>query len=255
MLFLFVMDDIQLRNFFACTFLYLGILVLFSNLKAKKIFFAILIIFASTIHVSFYAYLLFLIVPLNDTDAKYGIKMGLIFFCLSILFLFFRQYLSFVSNILSIVDSKRAEGYSLLSSNYGGAYFILIQSVTSVFFWRAYCQECLNPTSLYDIQNKKNISQKKILFIYMNINFIAIAYCSLVIFSITFYRLLRNLYLINIVGFYTTSIKRNNHYYWIPVIIYLVFWLFLDIFPKGHYDLYVVPIFRNNLFIEDINFW
>ena len=252
MLFLFVMDDIQLRNFTACTFFYLGILVLFSDFRAKKIIFATLIIFASTIHVAFFAYLLFLIIPLDNPNSKYAIKIGILFFAFSIFFLFFRSYSSFISNLLLVFDSKRAENYSILASNYGGAYFIALQLATSMYFLYAYFQESKKTFVIYDEQNKKNINLRKILFLYVNINFMAFAYCSLTIFSITFYRLLRNLYLINIAGFYATSMNKKDHYYWIPTLLYLAFWLLLDIFPKGRFDLYIVPIFTNNFLIIDL---
>lgn len=222
-------DVIQLRNFIACFFLYCGLFVLISpDSKYPKLTFVIFNLLASSIHISFVFYFVFLLGDLK-------IKPWVIIAGSLAMSVFGHSFLSYLSNISYIAEnaflSDRAEGY-LESSSYWSVIICSCQYLIHYFV----CARFVADNKSQGIDSER----------FMKINtWLALLIIATSI-NMTFFRLFRNLLLfssIYIVNGYTKKRNVSN------TIILAMYFLIMSIFHFWRGSVYdnVNLIFTNNL--------
>lgn len=235
----FFMDGIQMRNFMALPFLYCGFCFLFSNLRYKKTLFALMILLAATIHSSFLGYLLFIVIP---TESKYEKGRQRIIVVLSVLlcllFYFGRSYLSYLNMFVSSVDEDRAFSYNANNTNYGPfiPFFIQLFSV--------YMLSSFSKCKVIDSCDNKRIHEGSEVLRYCTwINILGLLFVPFSFIQLTFYRLVRNLLLLN-VGAYTLVYKCKIKFS-IFILAYIALWFYTDYFILGDVESLIMPFFRS----------
>lgn len=250
-LYLIFLDYIQLRNFIACSVFYLALVVLLLQRQHWRILFVIFILVASSFHSSFIVYLMFLVIPSNEWNKSKIVKSIAIFAVIfSVFAVFSRNSISFVSDVISFVDVERSARYADKATNFGGLYFIVLQVATSVLmfiFVKGYEYDANGRF----IMNEKGelIDVQKTLRLIFYIDLLAIALCPMVVFSITFYRLLRNLYLINVIGFSLYSKKNKPVWMFVFLLLYIAMWSGIE-FCGGNFQRLVLPLFSTNVYFN-----
>ena len=248
MLYLIFLDYIQFRNLLASGVFYIALSILLSQGKNWKIWYTLVIVLAATIHSSFWAYLIFLLIPSIEWKNSKMIKtIALMTLFFSIISVFFRNFLSGAVDIVSIIDSEKSIRYADLSTNFGGLYFILLHlysaSAVGFLLW----QTKLKKNELYVNGYNNLINIRKTLQIIFYVDLLAFAFCPLVVFSITFYRLLRNLYLLNIVGLSLFGISGKPSWVFFLIVIYILLWICVEL-TGANFNNLVMLLFNSYVF-------
>lgn len=251
LLYLIFLDYIQLRNFIACCVFCLALVILLQQRQHWRILFVLFILLASSFHSSFIVYLMFLVIPSNEWNKSKIVKSIAIFAVIfSVFAVFSRNSISFVSDVISFVDVERSARYADKATNFGGLYFIVLQVATSVLmlvFVKGY-EYNVNGRFIVN-ENGELIDVQKTLRLIFYIDLLAIALCPMVIFSITFYRLLRNLYLINVIGFSLYNKKNQSVWMFVFLLFYIVMWSGIE-FSGGNFERLVLPLFYTNIYFN-----
>lgn len=248
MCYLMFMDDVQIKNFIACAAFGMGLSHLLKHDKNWKIQYVIWIIVAGTLHSSFWVYFLLLLIPKDEKKDKLMILIGLAALAFSIFVLFFRDHLNEIALIFSFIDEEKTEKYAVESNNFGSALFIIIQ-----FF----AVSCLFILKKYLVKNKVikyhgySISQSlQLIFI---VDVLSLMLVPAAIFSITFYRLVRNLFMLNAVAFSFGYYYAKNSRRLLPLLMLACYtWLyyFYDLTMEGNIEGILNPFFNNNIFFS-----
>jgi hypothetical protein len=250
MLYLLFLDYIQFRNFFGAGLFYIALVILVLQKKHWRLWFSICVICSALIHSSFWAYLIFLLIPSKKWENAKMIKtVALTAFIFSIVSVFFRNSLFFASDIISIIDAEKSIRYAELSTNFGGLYFIFLHLFSTctigLFAW----QYDKNAETKYVFSvGGELINIKKNIRIIFYVDLLSFALCPLVVFSITFYRLLRNLYLLNIVGFSIYGLKNKPIWGFFLLICYLFLWAYVEL-SGVNFNRLVMPLFETNIYL------
>lgn len=248
------MDNIQIRNFFASTFFYVACSYLLLQEKKWRLKFSLWTFLSSLIHTSFLVYFVFLLVPhniKNEIKNKYknsnSVKIVFIAsFIFTLFFLFNRDISQDIVSVLSSVDAGRMEIYSKLATNWGGILYALINIITTLF-----------SVALYRINLKSKVADSikernlTILGVIVTINILATAFLPFIIMSIEFYRLLRNLMVVNIIGFIITSRTSKRIIVLLGLLSYLFIWFYVTfLYNVTEFSRIIIPIFENNYFFN-----
>lgn len=246
----FFLDGIQFRNFLALPFLIIALVVMSKKVKHWKLIFLLLILFATLIHESFLAYLCFLLVPDDTTFKSKIIKThATIAIILCVVLFVFRKYLSIIVNLISTVDSDKAMSYSEVATNLGPLICFALQVVAILFSLYNY-KKMVRIQKYYDGDTEFEVRleiSKRILWM----NIIALYLLPFTMVQLTFYRLIRNIVLINYVPieFLGRYYKRTNIYVLFGV-VYLAIWQICEFNILNQFEVIVVPFFANNVFFQ-----
>lgn len=248
MCYLMFMDDVQIRNFIACAVFCMALSSLLLHQKNWRLTFFIWILVAATIHTAFWVYLIFLFIPNNTNKDKIITIIGIAALAFSIFVLFFRDYLYNVAMFFAFLDEEKTDRYAVESNNFGSALFIIIQffAITSVFFLKKYFVK-----GEMFVFNKQRVDQT-LQIIYL-VNVLSMVLVPAAIFSITFYRLVRNIFLLNAVA-YSVGFYYSKKPYRILSLLMLVFYTgmycYYDLDMDVNIEGVLEPFFNKNIFFS-----
>lgn len=252
MSYLIFLDYIQLRNFIASSIFYIALIFLIRQEKKWRIWYAFFITIAALIHSSFWIYFILLFIPTKEGNYTKIVKTITIFALLfSIMAVFFRNYLSFISEAVSIVDSSKGSSYAARATNFGGLYFISLHIF--ITFSIGQLLKNFDNFQYFQILSNYNVNISKIkqsLKMIFLVDLFAFTLCPFVVFSITFYRLLRNLYLMNIIGFSLYGLKNRPIWVFILFTSYIALWAFVE-FNGINLERLILPLFETNVLFLD----
>lgn len=246
----FFLDGIQIRNFLAMSFLIIGIVILVERKKFWRLWYTFIIIVASLIHISFFVYLIFLFIPSSNYNKGKLIKVhGIVGLLLTLFILSFgRQLLDVLISLLIYVDARKVESYTQVSSNFGAIIPITLQ-LLGIFVSRHVYRNLsrLKQNKPNDKKIEKDCNVTKTFF------WINLLSCYLIPFSIieiTFYRLIRNIVLINFItlGIGKKYFKESNNILLI-IIIYIIAWITTEFFILNDLEKIVLPFFTSNRYL------
>lgn len=250
LLYLIFLDYIQFRNFLACSIFYLALVVLILHDNHWKKKYALFVVIASLFHSSFLVYLLLLLIPSDKWNESKVMRCVASFSVVfSIFALFSRNSISFITDLVYLVDVERSARYADKATNFGGLYFITLQvlSCALMYFFVRNCDNGLINRCI--VVGNRLIDVKKSLRIIFYVDLLSLAFCPLVIFSITYYRLLRNLYLLNVIGFSLYGKKNRSALTYIFLLAYIYMWIHID-FRGVNFQRLVFPLFFSNLYFN-----
>lgn len=206
MIHLFVFDIIQMRNFISVSIIVYAIRYLVEYTNKGKIKYIICILIASTIHNTALFFLILIIIKRNNTNSF--VKFIAIFSIVGCIIVFFNGgKIPFISEIMN----------NLLEGTVRGTYLnvvVPLRYIISLFLLQivnfTMILICRNQSN--KIYNKEKISNEQREFINLIFwaNTIAFMFLPLYMQSINFYRLMRNL---NILNFICVSIASNGFKY------------------------------------------
>ena len=191
----FFMEGIQMRNFLAIPFLLVGFVILAKRMFCWRVWFLLTIGLATSIHSSFLAYSIFVFIPSSNVRIKNKMLWACLLGAIGVIafFFFFRSQLGFLINALVSFDETRGLHYTQKTTRLGILVPIFLQSLAIyiVNFIRLKISQCNDKSKkniAADIQTVTTILWIDVLATYL------ISFC---ILELTFYRLIRNLLLIN----------------------------------------------------------
>ena len=205
-----------------------------------------LTILAGLIHNIFFIYIPIFIFKKKH---KYLIHFGIVIFIINILLMMFlgRSYLVDVLNQISFINLK---SYFWIEMRWGFTLYWFIGFLSVFMTRRNYLTYRDKFNQSYNNYNPKHENFLKIVYI---LNVYMILFFPLLTIDSTFYRIIRNLYLINIVSsaiilfIKDKSFKKYKLDTKILTVVYIFTWFILEIIMNFEYI--VKPIFENNLFI------
>ena len=263
MIYQMIIDSEHFRNFISMTILLVAIRFLEKNLYKDKIKFLILVLIASSIHTAFILY-----TPLVFANTKSknrlikGIAIGTIFF--TIIIFLNNNRIPFLQLIINIIDDQKIIGYLSSKTNLGFLIPVVLHLTSVVLVWwsrRIITVKDSNTSIIVDLKDNgysegvrkiKDIELGNLIFW---INIIMIIFFPLYMLSVTFYRLGRNVLLLNfsIYSIASNKIGRKNAYKGIfdfAVICSAVLWLIMDLIVKTSPETVLIPFFTRNLFFN-----
>jgi hypothetical protein len=260
MLYPMIIDSEQLKNLIAFTFLFIGISFLIKNTFKNKIYFTIFLFLASSIHLAFILYL-----PLILINSSYKNKfirfIFFLFIFITLLIIVNNNQIPFINYLLEYIDNNRLQVYLLSKTNYGFLipFSLNIINIILVFLSRKIIVN--NNKQIRKYSNNSNITYKKqydikrdylfVDFVFW-INIISIVFFPLYIKSITFYRLSRNLIILNINSFSIASIRLrknsiNKLIFNLFVFLNIFIWFYSDLIVTTSINSVLIPFFLRNI--------
>ena len=244
--YLVILSAIQFRYFIALVIFLIGLnILLFSNYRFKKMIFSYFILIASTIHLSFLLYFVFLLISkISRGSNKEKIIASLTFVFCFIIFLNNNQ-IPGLSQVLGLIDNYKAQVYLNQTTNYGFIYpFILHLSSILLSFW------ALKLT----IKSQDNEAIPLVKNVY-KINLLVVLFFPFFMLQLTFYRLARNILLVNYLIFSQIIISKKIHYtkrYLFAFLVWnsVVLWVFIDLIITTPFDGLLAPFFTENIYLN-----
>lgn len=146
----------------------------------------------------------------------------------------------------SFIDEEKTEHYLLETTRFGGALFAIIQ----VFVIMCILYLKRNIFSKCSIAALVNDKTYLILQISLLINILSLVLVPAAIFSITFYRLLRNLFFVNAIvftiGYYRMKFRLLA---FLMLFIYTSLFYYFDLTGEIYILEILVPFFNNNIYL------
>ena len=241
------LDGIQIRNFSAVPFLLMGLLCLLKQVKHWRILFVLFIVIASQFHVSFLVYLVFLLLPTWNYKRSRMLKIhGLVGLVLTASIFRFRNQLSSIVAALNVIDTGRAINYSSASTNMGALIPITLQ-LFGVYITLYVYKRMERTSSVYTEKPELVRDTGVCKYIYW-LNLLACYLLPFSIIQLTFYRLVRNILLINYssIGIGKKYFKGTN--LTILTFFYLGSWMITEFVLLNTFDNIVIPFFESNMF-------
>lgn len=258
-----IIDSEQLRNFVAMTIVLSSVSLLRKQASWYKLMYLGLIGIAGTFHTAFLFYipLIFLTDRENNRFAK-GIA-GISILLMGMMFLNNNQ-VPFAEIIMQAVDDTRFTRYLSSSTNLG---FVMPLTLTLssiiLVFWAKKISDSeknltnrrlqLNPTIKID-QNKVNFENNFITLVFW-INLLSSFFFPLFMITLQFYRLPRNLLLLNIAAYAlaTNKLSKDSLHrltFNVMAVGSMALWLFIDLVVTTSADRVLIPFFTNNSFFN-----
>lgn len=234
MMYFFFMDGEQIRNFMASCILVVALYFLIMDEKHGLRNYIICIIIASMIHTSFIIYLCFVMIRFNLNFRKIIIRaIPLIALFTWILFRYFDTF----AQLLLMIDDDRAVSYSAVKTNLGWVVPTLIYLMMLLLIYTLYKNlenknQLINVIERFRFMSLRKISKvavkvncSRILSILLDINIIGLVFLPLMLGTLTFYRLSKNVIFFDCV--FLTSIwdylfKNNKQMSYIKFYICLI---------------------------------
>jgi len=244
----FFMDAEQFRNYIALAiFIYAFRFLLKDNMKSK-ILYVLFVLVATSIHSSFIVYLPLLLI--RGSDKNKLVKGVAIFSLLLCLVTFLNgNRIPLIDNVLNYLQSidTKAAMYLNSTTRYGFLipFFLHTFNFITVYIGRKYANKC--------VTHSLNVEQKRYIDFIFWVNVFAFAFFPLYMQTTTFYRLSRNLILLN---FIALSICNDTLGCEIKKKFYLNSLIYLNVSAWFIYDLLIranevlIPIFKQNLFLK-----
>lgn len=245
-IYLIILSAEQFRYFIAFTVFFLGLIqLIFSEKKYKKAKFLIFTLLASTMHSSFLIYLLFIIIDLNNRKIKKEIFIGAIAIVFSIIVFINGNQIPGIDSFVKRFESEKFGIYLGQSTNFGFLYIVFLQFIN---IWLSY--------GMYKFYMKKgNYKNKKIINLIFKINILSILFFPLIMTQITFYRLIRNILIINYFGFSmflsnSQMSRLNKLIFLICILLSIVMWMYFDLVIKTPSKALLIPFFKENIYFN-----
>lgn len=212
--------------------------------------FIALVLISSTIHTSFLLYISFVFLNINDKKTLVKcIVIGITFMvCITILN---NNYNPFINMVLNFIRDEKI--YVYLSSHTNIGYFIPIflhgTSIALIFWSKKINAKKLINRNIYEFFRSNFID-----LIYW-INIMAIIFFPLFIMNLQFYRLVRNILILNFLVYSLSLHKLSNkkaykYLFNFFVIISLILWGGLDLIVKTDINRVLIPFFTKNYFLN-----
>lgn len=238
------LDAYQLRNFFAFSVVILALHYLLQE-DSSLLVYILLIVIASTIHAMAIVYLLFIWVRLNSEVKKWTLR------CLPFLFVVF-IYLGINTNIISNVllffadftsegIADKIESYAVTKTRLGflipvfiyGCYLVFIKIINNKLIKDDTTVVRKRSIKNFIYSSKNNIIHNRhFLKVVEQINIIGICYLPFNIVSLTFYRLVRNICLFDLIYFAicfdAAKTKKDKLIIFFGVLILILLWGYFD---------------------------
>lgn len=267
MLYAMFMDIEQLRNFIAISIFIYAIRYLVDNDKKSKLKYICFILFATTIHNSLIFYLPFVFISRFDKNKliKFAVCFGLIMSAVTFLN---ENKIPIIDSIISLVtDNSKIEGYLGEHTNLGFLYAWSFQILDLLLIYWA--RVVVKKSNAYKLIINKGLQKSTIsnensdvkkyhdkfafveLVFWMNV--IMLCYFPLYMQSMTFYRLIKNIMILNLIscsiGNEFISKKRWKQIVFNLLVFTVIFsWFSYDLLT--HLDTILFPIFESSLFLE-----
>ena len=230
--------------FIVCIFFVLfGVLLLIRRNPGWRIWYILTILIAAFIHNTFVVYLIFLFLPAPHSSIRKIIWVyGLLALGLTIFFFMFRNHLNVITNVLMAYDERRTLQFSHYVTKWGTFVPVILQgmAIYTVRFIRL------------KLSKRHNISQQDLQTIQtiLGIDLLACFFLPLCILQITFYRLIRNLLLVNWAAIGIGSYYlRKNLIFNLLVIAYMTAWMIAEFRLMNTFEAIVQPLFSSNLYL------
>lgn len=243
--YLIILSSEQLRYFLAFVIFVIGLFILvYSNSKHKKIVFSCFIILATTIHLSFVIYFIFLISDFSVKSKKEKIIVTVTLIFCFIIFLNNNQ-IPGLSQLIKSVDNYKLVVYTSQSTNYGFLYpFVLQLSSILLTLWAL---------KLYRKSNDNEVNP--ILEHVYKLNLLAVLFFPLFMLQLTFYRLARNMLIVNYLVFSQIRISKNISYKNRKIFAFVVWnsvilWIVVDLIIKTPVKALFIPFFTENIYFN-----
>lgn len=245
-IYLLILSAEQFRYFIGFTIFSIGLTqLIFSEKKYKKIKFTILTLFASTMHISFLVYLLFLIINLKNKNIKKELFIGIFGLLFSVIVFLNGNKIPGVNSFIREFETEKISIYFNQSTNFGFLYVVILQAINILlsYFLYKFCTKN---------ENDKN---KKITSIIFKINILSTLFFPLIMTQITFYRLIRNLLIINYfaVGILFNNVqvpKLGKALYLFSTVFSIFLWIYFDLIIKTPAKALLIPFFEENIYFN-----
>lgn len=248
MIYPFILDVIQFRNFICVSILVFSLQFLLKNDLQNKVIFAILIILAGLFHNLYFLYLVLLLINLQNKNLliKLIIALTLVF---SIIIFLNGNKIPFLYQILPI-SVEKFDSYFTARLRFG---FIVIWffNLSYIYLLGYSKKQVIKNTNSYNF----DVTKKYINLVFW-INIVTIVFFPLYMVNINFYRLFRNISLINYSVYAITVDKimenRGKGYsllkYVFIIILGILILFYYDV--GSNFDYIFKPIMENNVILK-----
>lgn len=243
--YLIILSSEQLRYFMAFVMFVIGLFILvYSKYKHKKIIFSFFLILASTLHLSFVIYFLFLLSNNSLKSNREKIITGVtLVFCI-IIFLN-NNHIPGLSQMLKLVDNYKILVYMSQSTNLGFLYpFVLQLSSILLVFW-----------ALKLFRESNTNEDTSIIEHVYKLNLLVVLFFPLFMLQLTFYRLARNILIINYLVY--SQIRnskdinqKNKRFFAFIVWNSVIVWIIFDLIIKTPAQALLIPFFTDNVYFN-----
>lgn len=263
-IFPFLLDAVQIRNFFATSIIVYSIRFLISDSNKDTLCYILLVLLAASIHYSMLFCLIFIL-------AKYLHKSNIIIITFSLVILIYIANIGGTDMIFNIASSLANKQVieEIFHKNFIGYKNIkmirnsIISTLSIIGFILIKNVVIIKLTKIKDSYNFDgvNLNTKfKYINIITKINILSFVSIPLIFYSIEFYRIQQNLLLLNYIvfSFYfinkklerkKVNISYKNVFFIISNIVYISIPMYVYIFSsKGNIESVFLSIFNNNLF-------
>lgn len=244
--YLMFLDDVQLRNFIACAVLLLGISIIIKHKGNWRLHYFILVVIASLIHNSFWIYLIYLFIPTNlksDSSVKIIGYIGLI---LTVIAIYVRPFISNIVLLFALIAGNKATIYSETNIGMGGLIYVSLQILAVVVIYYIYKHYMKNQKRLGTKDNSKAIRYLNTMLL---IDILSFIFLPTIILALTFNRLVRNLFIMNIVAFtWGIKNKKTRLISFIGCLAYVFIFAYYDLSTPMGNRIIIEPFFNNNIY-------
>ena len=234
---IFFVDVIQFRNFCGTVFLIGGVALLLKGSIKNKLLYLVFLAIATAFHNSFLVYLIFLC-PLPKKKKYKKFFIGTYFFLVSLIFAFFFFNKGLVLELFlkfSFIDSQKFDTYSSTITKSGSLIVFGSQLFTIVMLYA--CGKKINP---------QNAKQKDLLCLILYLNVFALCFSILAIIDLNFYRLIRNLVLINLgsLTIFLKYTKKSINFPRFAAFCYPILWIAINFVLLHSFNSILLPFFK-----------
>lgn len=251
-----IVDSEQFRNFIALTILLVSIKYLLTKTKESNIKYVLMILLAASFHSSFILYIIFVFIK----DKSKKVLITIVFFSVVLLTGFTiinNNEIPFLNIILNELTNDKIVSYLTSKINFGYLlpFFLQLFSIFLLFLSKRIIRERNNEVTTHNMRSYTDEIVRETNFIdlvyYMNL--LAIIYIPLFILDINFYRLIRNLLILNYIVYSITAYKLKKrsttlHFYNILVTFNLITWFLIELNIIIATERLLIPFFRENAF-------
>ncbi|RAO99013.1 hypothetical protein PW5551_06570 [Petrotoga sp. 9PW.55.5.1] len=240
-----IMDSEQLRNFIAFIIIFVSLDLLKSKKLVHRILLFALILFSGTFHIAFLFYIPLIFINIHKNRIViFLVLVSIITFFIAIMN---NNTIPFIGLLTNMVSNDEIVFYLNLKTNLG--YLLPVTLHLINLFMIIWSKNILSSSEF------KDTKYYRLTDIILYINFIGIIYFPTLLLSLTFYRLLRNIFIINLIVYSNTIyVFRKNI---LKYLIYL-FFVFLNMFLWFYFDLIfttkpervLIPFFTQNYFFN-----
>lgn len=245
----FIWDTVQIRNFLAMSIIVFGLRFILSE-KKEYLKFSFFVLMAASIHVTAIFYFSFLITAFIK-DTKKLLQIVLFITGTSIIFSPYLAKLLLMVTSVEKVNSYTTTQTSIITKLLAILYFLV--SILLIYFLKKNIEKEKTKYSLMLENNGKKILDLKII---LQINIISVIMVFFVMNNLNFFRLYRNIFILNYVLFaiYVKIVKKNvknKFIYWI-FMAFIILSLFVLVIYTQTTNIFN-PLFEENSLLPFLN--